>query len=188
MPVSSHARVLSVNIARPATLRMRGEDIRTGIFKEPVPGPLLAARLGLAGDFQVDRRFHGGPDKAIYVYPSEHYAAWCEELGLEDLPPGAFGENLTTSGLLEADLHTGDRLRVGGALLEVTKPRMPCYKLALKFGRPDMVKRMHANERSGFYASVVEEGIIEARSRIELVLSHPERASIPEIFRRKSSD
>jgi MOSC domain-containing protein YiiM len=143
-------------------------------------------RLGFNGDFQVDKRFHGGPDKAVYLYPHEHYLPWQQELGLPELLPfGAFGENLTIEGLLEPEVRMGERFRIGSALVEVTKPRMPCVKLALKFGRPDMVRRMHQNERSGFYVSVIEEGAVEAGDEIERVLERPDRPAIPEIFRMK---
>jgi MOSC domain-containing protein YiiM len=180
------ARVLSVNLARDATLPMRGYQVRTGIFKEAAAGAVRIERLGLEGDFQVDKRFHGGPDKAVYIYPQEHYAPWQQELGLtEPLPYGAFGENLTIEGLLESDVRTGERFRIGTAVVEVTKPRMPCMKLALKFRRPDMVKRMHANERSGFYVSVVEEGTVEAGDSMERLMERPDRPTIPDVFRMK---
>lgn len=163
------AHILSVNIARPAELSLRGQPIPTGIFKEPTPGVVPVHKLGLAGDKQADLRVHGGPRKAVYAYPAEHYAYWTDLLGMPELPWGMFGENLTVEGLHEESVSIGDLYRAGTALLEVTQPREPCYKLALKFGRPDMVKRFAASGRSGFYFSVREEGELQTGDAIELV-------------------
>jgi MOSC domain-containing protein YiiM len=126
-------------------------------------------RLNLDGDRQADLTVHGGPAKAVYAYPSEHYPLWKSELPLMDLPWGMFGENLTTEGMHEDDVHVGDKFRIGEAIVMVTQPRTPCYKLALKFQRDDMLKRMLQNGRSGFYLAVVEQGLVEAGDAIELV-------------------
>jgi MOSC domain-containing protein YiiM len=144
-------------------------QVLTGIFKRSVEGPVMVAPLNLEGDRQADLTVHGGLNKAVYGYPAEHYEYWRKELPDVAFSWGHFGENLTTEGLLEGTLCIGDRLRVGSALLMLTQPRMPCYKLALRFGRDDMIQRFLASGRSGFYFSVVEVGELRAGSDIEVV-------------------
>jgi MOSC domain-containing protein YiiM len=153
-------RVLSVNVGRSRDIEWRGEVVRTGIFKAPVTGRAAVTRLNVAGDQQADLSVHGGVDKAVYAYPGEHYAFWREALPGVELPWGAFGENLTTDGLSEATVRVGDELRIGSTQLVVTQPRMPCFKLNVRFGRPDMVKRFLRSGRTGFYLAVVQEGDI----------------------------
>ncbi len=160
-------RVVSVNVSLPKTVEWRGRKVTTGIFKEPVEGRVRIRRTRLEGDRQADPSVHGGPMKAVYAYPSEHYPSWRRELEPADLAWGAFGENLTTEGLEEGKLRIGDSLRVGSAVLKVTQPRMPCYKLGIRFGRIDMVRRFLASGRSGFYLAVVEEGAVAAGDPIE---------------------
>ena len=168
-------RVLSVNVGRPRDVEWEGKTVRTGIFKAPVTGRIALARLNLAGDQQADLSVHGGSDKAVYAYPAEHYAFWREELPGVALPWGAFGENLTTEGLSEETVRIGDRLRIGSTDLIVTQPRMPCFKLGLRFGRPDMVKRFLQSGRSGFYLAVLQEGDVGAGDAVEHV-AHDEHA------------
>ena len=151
-------RLISVNVGRPRDVDWHGRVVRTSIWKGPVEGPVRVTSLNLAGDEQSDLSVHGGPEKAVYAYPSEHYEYWRRELPSADLPWGAFGENFTTEGLLEADVRIGDRLRAGSAEFLVTQPRVPCYKLGIRFGRDDMVKRFLHSGRSGFYLTVVREG------------------------------
>jgi hypothetical protein len=127
--------------------------VSTGIYKEPVGGRIMLRRHNLDGDQQADLTVHGGWDKAVYVYPSEHYPLWQAELPAMRLPYGIFGENFTTGGLDESSVHIGDQFRIGGAIVEVTQPRMPCYKLGIRFKRPDMPKRFHASGRCGGNAS-----------------------------------
>jgi len=134
----------------------------TGIFKSPIEGPVKLHTLNLDGDGQADLSVHGGPNKAVYLYPAEHYEFWRRELSDMDLTWGHFGENFTTQGLLEENVHVGDTFRVGSALVKVTEPRMPCYKLGIRFGRADMVKRFLAARRTGFYFAVLEEGTVQA--------------------------
>lgn len=160
-------RVVSVNVSLPKTVEWRGRKVTTGIFKEPVEGLVRIRRTGLEGDRQADPSVHGGPMKAVYAYPSEHYPSWRRELERPDLGWGAFGENLTIEGLEEGQVHIGSRLRIGSAVLKVTQPRMPCYKLGIRFGRIDMVRRFLASGRSGFYLAVVEEGDVAAGDPIE---------------------
>jgi MOSC domain-containing protein YiiM len=176
-------RVVSVNVGLPRTVRWKGRDVTTGIFKEPVEGRVPVRRWNLDGDRQADLAVHGGPAKAVYAYPIEHYAHWVAELG-EQLPFGAFGENLTVEGLpFEDGMAVGDRIQVGTAELVVTQPRVPCYKLGLRFGRSDMVSRMFASGRTGYYLAVTVEGDLAPGDRVEMLARHPERIPVSEITR-----
>ena len=168
-------KVISVNVGRPHEFTIRGEIVVTSIFKDPVMGRVRIGALNLDGDEQSDLTVHGGVNKAVYAYPSEHYAWWRERLPDAELGWGAFGENLTIEGLIESTTCIGDRLRIGTAELVVTQPRQPCYKLAYKFGREDMIKRFRQSGRSGFYLRVAREGDVGAGDSIEL-LSRPEDA------------
>ncbi len=150
-------------------MQWRGKTVTTSIFKAPVAGRIRVNRLNLAGDEQSDLTVHGGVDKAVYVYPSEHYAYWREQLPDFPLPWGAFGENFTTDGLFEKDTRIGDRLRIGTAEFSVTQPRMPCFKLSIRFDRADMVKRFLQSGRSGFYLKVVQEGEVAAGDSVTFV-------------------
>ena len=160
-------KVVSVNVGLPRELDWRGRKVRTSIWKTPVQGRIRVNRLNLAGDQQSDLSVHGGAEKAVYAYPSEHYEYWRREVPGIDLPWGAFGENVTTDGLLEDAMKIGDRLRVGSAEFIVTQPRMPCYKLGVRFGRNDMVKRFLASGRTGLYLAVLQEGDVGSGDVIE---------------------
>lgn len=163
-------KLLSVNVGLPREVEWDGRIILTSIFKAPVPGRVPVRKLNLDGDQQSDLTVHGGVDKAVYVYPSEHYAFWRDELPGVDLSWGAFGENFTTQGPLEdKDVHIGDRFRIGSTEFVVTQPRIPCFKLGIRFGRPDMVKRFLRSGRNGFYCAVVEEGDVAAGDSIDLL-------------------
>lgn len=155
-------RILSVHIGMPAPLSHGGRTVATGIVKAPVTGRVDVGPTGLAGDGQADLSVHGGPDKAVYAYPVEHYAHWARELGRDDLEPGRFGENLTVEGLLEDDLSIGDRLRSDDALFEVSQPRVPCFKLGMRMGDPGFLKPFLRSGRVGFYLRVVENGTVAA--------------------------
>ena len=146
-----------------------GDAVSTGIFKNPVAGRVMLRTLNLEGDRQADLSVHGGPSKAVYVYPSEHYDYWKRELPEMKLPWGMFGENFTTSGLIESEINIGDKFRVGSAAVMVTEPRMPCYKLAIRFGRADIIKRFLASGRTGFYLAVRQEGEVGAGDSIDLI-------------------
>jgi MOSC domain-containing protein YiiM len=176
-------KLVSVNVGLPRDVAWCGETIRTSIFKSPVTGRVRVRATNLEGDRQSDPTVHGGIDKAVYGYASEHYAFWRRELGLADLPWGAFGENLTTEGLTEDILCIGDRIRCGTAELSVTQPRQPCYKLAIRFGRPDVVKRFQKSGRSGFYFAVTSEGELGADDSIELTPADGDRISIADATR-----
>lgn len=180
--------VVSVNVGLPRTVRWKGRDVTTGIFKNPVEGRIPLRRLNLAGDRQADLSVHGGATKAIYAYPLEHYTFWRKQLG-DELPFGTFGENLTVEGLsLEEEVGVGDRFRIGAAELVVTQPRLPCYKLGLRFGREDMVKRFLASGRTGYYLAVDLEGDVGAGDRVEILARHPARIPVAEITRVFASD
>jgi MOSC domain-containing protein YiiM len=174
-------RVVSVNVGFPREVLWNLRKVSTGIFKEPVAGRVRVRRLGLVGDRQADLTVHGGPEKAVYAYPSEHYHYWRTELN-RPLPWGMFGENLTTEGLLEDAVHLGDKLRIGSAAMAVTRPRFPCYKLGIKFGSMNMVRRFQASGRSGFYLSVLEEGEIASGDEIEVISREESNPTISEVF------
>jgi MOSC domain-containing protein YiiM len=157
-------KVVSVNAGRVREARWRARTMRSAIWKAPLAGRVQVRKFHLEGDEQADPSLHGGLEKAIYVYPAEHYAYWRTLLG--ELPWGAFGENLTTEGLVETDVHVGDRVQIGSALLEVTQPRTPCVKLAVRFQRPSMVREFKQSGRSGFYCAVVRHGEVAAGDAI----------------------
>jgi MOSC domain-containing protein YiiM len=180
--------VVSVNVGLPRDVEWRGRLVTTGIFKAPVEGRVPVRTLNLEGDRQADLSVHGGADKAVYAYPSEHYAFWRRELPGVDLPPASFGENLTTEGLREDELRIGDRLQVGTAVLRVTQPRLPCYKLGVKFDREDMVKRFLASERTGFYFAVDEEGEVGAGDTFEFVGRETHDVTVAEVVRLYARD
>jgi MOSC domain-containing protein YiiM len=181
-------RVVSVNVGLPRSVRWKGRGVTTGIFKEPVKDRVSLRRLNLDGDRQADLSVHGGAAKAVYAYPLEHYAFWRKELR-EQLLFGAFGENLTVEGLpLEEEVAVGDRVRVGTAELVVTQPRLPCYKLGLRFGREDMVKRFLASRRTGYYLAVQVEGDVGAGDHVEMIARDPARIPVAEITRVYASD
>ena len=176
-------KILSVNVGLPREVNWQGKTVTTGIFKDPVKGPVMLRRLNLDGDGQADLTVHGGLSKAVYAYPSEHYAFWRAELPAMDLPWGMFGENLTSEGLLEDAVYIGDRFRVGDTELMVTEPRMPCYKLGIKFGRADIIKRFLASGRSGFYFAVAREGMVSAGDALELIGREQQDIRVADITR-----
>lgn len=176
-------RLISVNAGEPRIVPFDDGQVATAIFKSAVAGPVLLRHLNLDGDRQADLFNHGGTKKAVYGYPSEHYDFWRAEFPEMDLPWGMFGENLTTEGLLEEDACIGDELRIGEAVVAVTQPRTPCYKLGIRFGRDDIVKKFFASRRSGIYFSVVKEGLVQAGDPIEFLKRGSEGISIADINR-----
>ncbi len=174
-------RVVSLSVGLPRQVEWHGRTVLTSIFKAPVDRRLRVTMLNLEGDEQSDLTVHGGVEKAVYAYPSEHYEYWGRELPQEDLPAGVFGENLTTEGLLEADVRIGDRLRVGSAEFVVTQPRLPCYKLGIRFGRPDILKRFLHSGRTGFYFAVTREGEVGAGDPIELIARADEGLTVSDV-------
>ena len=178
-------RVVSVNVSLPKRVPYQGRTVSTAIFKEPVAGRIRVRTTGLQGDSVGDPRVHGAPMKAVYAYPSEHYAFWSRELPGMTLPWGMFGENVTTEGLVESDVHIGDQYRVGTAVLESTNPRFPCFKLGIRFGREDILDRFLLSGRSGFYFRVVREGDVAAGDGIERVGRHDHGPTIADVVRAR---
>ena len=184
-------KLISVCVGLPREVRWKEKSVTTSIFKQPVNGRVMLHSLNLDGDQQADLTVHGGVEKAVYAYPMEHYAYWRQELPDEDLPWGAFGENLTTEGLSETNVNIGDRFRIGTAVVMVTQPRFPCFKLNLKFGRDDMVKRFQFSRLSGIYFSVVKEGEVGVGDALELVSRDENNvtvADIVQIYMREADD
>ena len=180
-------KIISINVGRPRLVMRNDEPVSTGIFKEPVAGRVMLRTLNLDGDRQADLTVHGGPEKAVYLYPSEHYAFWKRELPDLDLP-GMFGENFTTEGMLESQINIGDSFRIGSAEVMVTQPRMPCYKLGIRFGRTDIIKRFLASERTGFYFSVLKEGEVGVDDEFELLDKNASGVTVVDVTRLFSSD
>jgi MOSC domain-containing protein YiiM len=176
-------KLLSINVARPRIVIAKGQRISTGIFKLPVEGPVMLRRLNLDGDRQADLSVHGGASKAVYAYPSEHFPYWQAQLPEMEITYGTFGENFTTEGLSEETTNIGDRFQIGGAVVMVTQPRVPCFKLAAKFGRDDILKRFLQSGRSGFYFAVVEEGMVEAGDAIEQIHGDQNNVTVADINR-----
>jgi MOSC domain-containing protein YiiM len=176
-------KLLSIQVGLPREVRWQRRTVSTGIFKEPVQGPVMMRRLNLDGDRQADLSVHGGTHKAVYVYPGEHYGPWRAELPGVALPWGAFGENFTTDGLVEDEVHIGDRMRIGEAEVLVTQPRMPCFKLGIRFGDPEMVNRFLESRRSGFYLAVLREGRVEAGDAFELIGQDPNLVTVDDVNR-----
>jgi len=176
-------KIVSVSVGSPRPVDWRGRRIMTGIFKQPVEGRVWLHRLNLEGDRQADLSVHGGMHKAVYVYPSEHYPFWRRELEMEDLPWGSFGENLTTAGWWEDEVHVGDRFRVGTAEVVVTQPRMPCFKLAVKLDREDIIERFLESGRPGFYLGVLQEGDLAAGDAMERIHEDENRVSVVDVVR-----
>jgi MOSC domain-containing protein YiiM len=177
------SKIISVNVGLPRSVTWHGHAVTTGIFKERVAGRVFLRKLDLDGDRQADLSVHGGEYKAVYCYPMEHYAYWKEELPGQDLMAGNFGENFTTEGLLENVVHIGDRFSVGSTEVVVTQPRLPCYKLGIRFQSDAMVKRFLASKRSGFYLGVTREGEVGAGDEIKEISRDPNRVSVSEIIR-----
>jgi MOSC domain-containing protein YiiM len=176
-------KILSINVGLLREVTWQGKLVPTGIFKEPINAPGLLRTLNLDGDQQADLSVHGGVSKAVYAYPSEHYDYWRTELPGVDFPWGMFGENLTTEGLLEEAVYIGDRFRIGETEVMATEPRMPCYKLGIKFGRADIIKRFLASRRTGFYFAVVREGMVAAGDSIKLIGREQQEIRVADITR-----
>lgn len=181
-------KLRSVNISGLTQVMYQGELVSTGIFKRPVAGPVTVGDIQIAGDRQADLINHGGADKAVYGYPWEHYARWAVELARDDFEPGQFGENLTTEGVFESELSVGDRLRVGSVLLEVSQPRMPCYKLNIRMKSPAFSKVFLKSGLVGFYFRVLEKGVLQAGDEITLTPTDHERITITETVETRFFD
>jgi MOSC domain-containing protein YiiM len=176
-------QLVSVNVGMPRQVPWKHRTVTTGIFKEPVSGPVMLRTLNLEGDRQADLSVHGGADKAVYAYPVEHYDYWRGEFPDMQLNWGMFGENFTVRGLLEEEVNIGDRFRIGDAVVMVTEPRLPCFKLAVKFGRDDIVKRFLASRRTGFYLRVLQEGSVRAGDAVERLSRDAHRITVADVTR-----
>jgi MOSC domain-containing protein YiiM len=176
-------KIVSVNVGLPQAVISNGKTVSTGIYKTPVRGQIKVGKLNLDGDGQADLSVHGGFNKAVYAYPSEHYEYWQREFPGLEMPWGIFGENLTMEGLLEDKAHIGDHFRMGTAVLMVTQPRLPCYKLGIRFGREDMPERFLTSRRTGFYFAVVEEGQLGEEDTLEPVFREANGVSIADLLR-----
>ena len=161
-------KLISVSTGLPREVIWHGRSVTTGIFKQPVEGRIVLRNLNLDGDRQADLMVHGGQYKAVYCYPIAHYEYWKRELSRRELPMGMFGENFTIDGLLEDSVYLGDRFSIGSAEVIVTQPRLPCYKLGIRFQSDDMVKRFLDSRRTGFYAAVTREGEVGAGDDIKM--------------------
>ena len=176
-------KLTSVNVGLPREVTWHGRIVTTGIFKEPVEGRVSLCKLNLDGDRQADLTVHGGENKAVYCYPLAHYDYWKRELPGRELPAASFGENFTTEGLLEDSVHIGDQFSIGSAEVIVTQPRLPCYKLGVRFQSDDMVRRFLASGRTGFYFAVTREGEVGAGDEIRAIARDPEAVPVSEITR-----
>ena len=176
-------KLLSLNVGLPRQVKFQNELVTTGIFKEPVSGSVRLRKLNLDGDKQADLTVHGGADKAIYAYPEEHYDYWKKEFPGMSLPWGMFGENFTTQGMFEEMVNVGDQFQVGTAKVAATQPRMPCYKLGVKFGRMDIIKKFLASGLTGVYFKVIKEGDLEQGDEIKLIKKDENNVTIKDIVR-----
>jgi MOSC domain-containing protein YiiM len=176
-------KLISLNVGLPREVVSQGKLVTTGIFKDSITGPIMVRTLNIDGDQQADLSVHGGIDKAIYAYPAEHYEYWRGELPGIDLPWGMFGENFTIEGLLEDSAYIGDHYRIGELEVVITQPRLPCYKLGIRFGRADMIKKFMASRRTGFYFAVKREGIVKAGDSLEFLGRDQQEISVADITR-----
>ena len=181
-------RIVSINVSRPRIVIWNGQPVSTGIYKEPVEGRVMLRTLNLEGDRQADLTVHGGVTKAVYGYPAEHYDYWRTILPAMELPWGMFGENLTVERMNESSLNIGDCFRVGDAEIMVTEPRMPCFKLGIKFGRSDILRKFLESGMTGFYFSVRREGEVCAGDEIELLERDEHNLTISDITRLYARD
>lgn len=175
-------KIISVNIAKSRTVEFDGKMLQTGIYKEPSTLPVIITKTGLEGDAIIDKRVHGGENKAVYIYFQSHYDYWINELHRDDLTPGMFGENLTVSGTDESSICGGDKLRAGEALLEAVYFRLPCYKLGIKMGDSAFIKRFYRSERFGIYFKVIEEGYVKAGDAISTEYEHPAKIKFSDLI------
>jgi MOSC domain-containing protein YiiM len=176
-------KLISLNVGLPRQVTFRGELVTTGIFKEPIYHRTKLRKLNLDGDKQADLTVHGGVDKAVYSYPGEHYRFWQKELPDKYLSWGMFGENFTTEGLFEDNVNIGDQFQIGTAIVIVTQPRMPCYKLGVKFGRMDIIKRFLSSGLTGIYFKVLQEGEVGVGDVIELIRRDDNNVTVKDVVR-----
>src|SRR5437667_10627968 len=173
-------RLMSVNVGLPQDVAWHGQTVHTAIWKRPVEGPRLVRRLNVDGDGQGDLAGHGGEQRAVFVYQIESYRYWQDQLGRDDFEYGQFGENFTVQGLADDQVCIGDRYRIGGAVFEVTQPRVTCFRVGIRMNEPQMAALLVAHGKPGFYLRVLEEGEVEAGDEIEKIAGAPERLTVSE--------
>jgi len=173
----AQADILSMNVGKPRQVQFQDKEVSTGIFKLPVDRPLFLSQVNFEGDGQADLVYHGGVEKAVCVYPYEHYPFWERELGTK-LEYGAFGENLTTRGLVETDVCIGDTFRLGEAIVQVSQPRQPCYKLTVRYGRPELLLKVQETGYTGFYFRVLKEGLVSKNDGLQRITRHPKAVTV----------
>jgi MOSC domain-containing protein YiiM len=176
-------KVLSVNVGLPRKVLFNGQIITTAIFKDPVKGPIMLRKINLDGDKQADLTVHGGVDKAVYSYPSEHYNYWRKQYPNIDIIWGMFGENFTTEGLMEDTVNIGDQVQIGSAKLVATQPRMPCYKLGVRFGLMEIIRRFLSSGRPGIYFKVLKQGEVKTDDKIEIIERDKNNVTVKDIVR-----
>lgn len=176
-------KIISLNVSLPKIVEFRGEKVSTGIYNKPVEGKVKVRTLNLDGDKQADLTVHGGRDKAIYAYPSEHYPYWKNHYPELQMDWGMFGENFTTEGLLEDQANIGNEYQIGTAKFAITQPRMPCFKLGIKFGTFDIIKKFFASAKSGIYFKVLEEGEVGSGDKIKLIRKDENNVTIHDVMK-----
>lgn len=176
-------KVESINVSQPVKIEYKGKKLETGIFKKPIAGPVYVSKLNVQGDRQVDLKNHGGEHKAVYAFSLEHYAYWQKVLERKSMRPGIFGENLTISGLDESDMHIGDQLKIGDCVLEITQPRVPCFKLGIALQNADMPRLFTEHFSTGIYLRVIEEGKINVGDSLDMLMPGKNQVSVKDLFR-----
>lgn len=176
-------KLISINVAKPKTIEHQGKQITTGIFKQPSATPVFVGKYNLQGDRQADLKNHGGEHKAVYAFAAEHYPIWAKALNQPLIAHGAFGENLTISGFDEAAIHIGDQFRIGQCILELTQPRVPCYKLSIALGDKNMARMFIESFATGAYLRVLREGFIEPNDPVEIIQQNRHRLSVQTLFK-----
>ena len=175
-------QIISANIAQPTTIIWRGQEVLTGIYKYGVDTPIFLNTEDVDNDHVLDRRYHGGADKACYLYSADHYPFWKMKYPAQYWSWGMFGENLTVSGLDESDIRIGDRFQIGGAVVQVSQPRQPCFKLGVRFGDQKVVDDFWNSPFPGVYVRVLQPGHVSKGDQIALLESNPESLSLSEVF------
>lgn len=175
-------KILAVSVGQPITIQWKNKDISTSIFKSPVSAPVSVKKLNIDGDRQADLNVHGGLDKAVYAYSHDTYSWWQKELQVENLPFGSFGENLTIDQLDEKMIFVGDLFEVGTCQLQAVQPRIPCYKLEIKFKNQNVIQKFNEHHRCGVYFRVIKEGVIQAGDSLKLIDAEKIKVSISELF------
>jgi MOSC domain-containing protein YiiM len=174
-------KVLSVNVGLQRKVLFNGQSVNTGIFKDPIKGPVMVRKMNLDGDQQADLTVHGGVDKAVYSYPTEHYSYWRNQFSNLDFVWGMFGENFTTEGLMEDAVNIGDHFQIGSAKIVSTQPRMPCYKLGVRFGTMEIIRRFLSSGRSGIYFKVLKEGIVQPGDEIKITRKDKNNVTVKDL-------